>query len=445
MNLRSDLALMLSGHTAVPPCLLFRQADGLRLDGCVTLLVHEGQNLALSSLAEAALDHYADLLVHRLRRAVSCPVEVYFPASTAALVARFEELVARMTLKQAMALLPGDAPERIWLVHEAGALAPSELQLLMRLVGNFPGAGVRVVLLFGATPAGRKGFESPGRRFARWDIQPPSADEAATMLAQARVAGGESVVSGLLGLLGRFSGSTASMAPGSTQSSTHGSTQSSSQASTISDTLGSATAYPVTLPTSQSPSDSQPPQTFQSWQLASDDHLPAPVVIAPVLPVSLAAPKPAGLAAPAWLRWPTWLQVGSLGRPPLVRIKSVAPADELPSPVRSEPSLDASSSFNLASLPVVQDVVAKPQRFAPQLQRARMLVSRLQPLAVRLLHMGKQASAQVRGRLRRSAPLPAAAPQTLPAPALSPAPEHLSAPNSSTAQELPPTSNGPRP
>lgn len=437
MNLRSDLALMLSGYTAVPPCLLFRQADGLRLDGCVTLLLHEGQNLALSSLAEAALDHYADLLVHRLRRVVSCPVEVYFPASTAALVARFEELVARMTLKQAMALLPGDAPERIWLVHEAGALAPSELQLLMRLVGNFPGAGVRVVLLFGATPAGRKGFESPGRRFARWDIQPPSAEEAATMLAQARVAGGESVVSGLLGLLGRSSGSLASMAPGSTQSLTQG--------STISDTLGSATAYPVTLPVSQPPSDSPQPQTFQSWQLASDDHLPAPVVLAPVLPVSLAAPKPAGLAASAWLRWPTWLQVGSLGRPPLVRIKPVAPANELPSPERSEPSLNASSPFNLASLPVVQDVVAKPQRFEPQLQRARMLASRLQPLAVRLLHMGKQASAQVRGRLRRSAPLPAAAPQTLPAPALSPAPEHISAPNSSTAQELPPTSNGLRP
>ena len=158
MNLRSDLALMLSGHTAVPPCLLFRHADGMRLDGCITLLVKEGQNLALSSLAEAALDHYADLLVNRLRRAVSCPVEVYFPASTAALVQRFEDLVARMTLQQAMAVVPGAAPERIWLVHEAGALAPSELQLLMRLVGNFPGAGVRVVLLFGATAAGRKGF-----------------------------------------------------------------------------------------------------------------------------------------------------------------------------------------------------------------------------------------------------------------------------------------------
>jgi hypothetical protein len=423
MNLRSDLALMLSGHTAVPPCLLFRQADGLRLDGCVTLLVDEGQNLALSSLAEAALDHYADLLVHRLRRAVSCPVEVYFPASTAALVQRFEDLVARLTLKQAMALLPGAAPERIWLVHEAGALAPSELQLLMRLVGNFPGAGVRVVLLFGATAAGRKGFESPGRRFARWDIQPPSQEEATTMLAQARVAGGESVVFGLLGLLGR------------------------SPASAFTDMPGSATESPVSLPASQSLTTSPPPPTFQSWQLASDEALPAPVVEASVLPVPLPSAKPASRAMPAWLRWPTWLQVGSLGRPPIVRIQPVAPVNELTSPVRSEPSLQASSSSDLASLPVVQDVVAKPARFAVQLQRARVLASRLQPLTVRLLLLGKQASAQVssqvrslvRARLRRSAPLTASAPETLPAPVTT------NTSLTTAAQELPPTSKGPRP
>lgn len=419
MNLRSDLALMLSGYTAVPPCLLFRHADGMRLDGCITLLVQEGQNLALSSLAEAALDHYADLLLNRLRRAVSCPVEVYFPASTAALVARFEELVARMTLKQAMDMVPGAAPERIWLVHEAGALAPSELQLLMRLVGNFPGAGVRVVLLFGATAAGRKGFESPGRRFARWDIQPPSAEEAATMLAQARLAGGESVVSSLLALLGR--------------------SPSSAPDSTFSDMPGAATASPVSLPASRSPTDSPQTPTFQSWQLASDDPMPAPVALAPVLPVSLPAAKPASLAMPAWLRWPTWLQVGSLGRPPLVRSKPVLPAKELPSPVRTEPSLQAGRPVNLADLPVVQDVVAKPARFAVQLQRARVLASRLQPLTLRLLHMGKQASAQVRARLRRSAPLAASATETLPAPV------KTSTPSTTTAQELPPTSNGPRP
>jgi hypothetical protein len=423
MNLRSDLALMLSGHTAVPPCLLFRQADGLRLDGCVTLLVDEGQNLALSSHAEAALDHYADLLLHRLRRAVSCPVDAYFPASTAALVQRFEDLVAGMTLQQAMAVVPGAAPERIWLVHEAGALAPSELQLLMRLVGNFPGAGVRVVLLFGSTAAGRKGFESPGRRFARWDIQPPSEEEATTMLAQARLAGGESVVSGLLGLLGRSPGSAfTAMTPA---------------------------VPPSSPPTTSSKSSSQ--QAFQSWQLADSDPTPVtvPVLAAPPLPaLPTAAARPAAQAMPAWLRWPTWLQVGSLGRPPVVRVTTVATAQDLQAGARTEPALhplgfpsSLSSPSERSGLPVVQDVAAKPQRAAQLLDRALVLTSRLPLWAARLSQLARSAGAQARGRLRRSALPSVASPGTLPAPD----PVKNSPAASTAAQELPPNSNGPRP
>lgn len=428
MNLRADLALMLSGHTTVPPCLLFRQADGLRLDGCITLLVDEGQSLALSSLAEAALDHYADLLLHRLRRAVNCPVEVYFPASTLALVQRFEELVARMTLHQAMALVPGAAPERIWLVHEAGALAPSELQLLMRLVGNFPGAGVRVVLLFGATAAGRKGFESPGRRFARWDIQPPSNEEATSMLALARLAGGESLVLGLLSLLGLLNRPLGTALTG---------------------TPSPATAFsPASSAPLQSPSEfsswSASAQPFQPWQLATVDPLVAPVPAVPALPVFPASAtkvaNPLGSAVPAWLRWPAWLQVGSLGRPPAVRDAPTA---------RTEPELQTQSPSSSARLTgsalpsahgVVQDVVVKPLGFPTLGQRARMLASRL-PLAARLLQLGRLVGAQVRARLRRLAPQSAAASDPLPVPVSVQTP----APVSESAQKLPPTFNGPRP
>lgn len=195
MSWRAEMAQVLSRDGAAPSSLFFRQADAMRLDGCLTLLLREGQSLALSSHSEAALDHYAELLVHRLRRSAGCPVEIYFPASTAALVSRFEERVASLTLKQAMQAPADPQPERIWLVHEAGALAEGELQLLTRLVTNFPGAGVRVVLLFGASHPARQGFEGLGRRFARWDISAPTVDEAAVMRQQARQDGTLAVVS----------------------------------------------------------------------------------------------------------------------------------------------------------------------------------------------------------------------------------------------------------
>lgn len=199
MNLRAEVALMLAAPGAAPSCLFFRPADVSRLDACIASVLQEGQSLALSARAEAALDHYADLLIHRLRCS-GCPVEIFFPASTASLVARFEERVARLSVQQAMR--EGAArPECIWLVHDAGALSTAELQLLTRLVSSFPGAGVRVVLLFGPSDRSRRGFESLGRRFARWDLVPPNADDMRVMQTLARSEGHEAVVSELLAQL----------------------------------------------------------------------------------------------------------------------------------------------------------------------------------------------------------------------------------------------------
>jgi hypothetical protein len=170
-----------------------------------------------------------------------------------------------------------------------------------------------------------------------------------------------------------------------------------------------------------------------------------PVLAVPPLPASSALPtaaaKPAAMAMPAWLRWPTWLQVGSLGRPPIVRVKPVAPA-------RTEPGLDPlglPSSLGSPSagsvVPVVQDVAAKPRRAAVLLERALVLASRLPLWAARLSQLARSAGAQARGRLRRSAPLSVASPGSLPAPD----PVKTSPVVSTAAQELPPTSNGPRP
>jgi hypothetical protein len=153
----------------------------------------------LSSQHDAALDHYGRLLTERLRRV--CPqgqIETYFPASTEALVAQFNEVLARQTLREAMTDGVAIAPQRIWVIHDAGALAEHELQLMTRLVSHFPGANIRVVMLLGPARRSRKAFESLGRRFVRWDVEFPTAEQAQTMLVQARVEGCERLVSQLL-------------------------------------------------------------------------------------------------------------------------------------------------------------------------------------------------------------------------------------------------------
>ncbi len=208
----SDLSLSLSPDGSALPSLFFRAADRLRLEGCVAAICQEGRSLALSSQHDAALDHYGQLLVARLRQAApGAQLEVYFPTNTDAMLTRFNEALAQQSLRQAMqeqgraagqgtgqSEPASPAAEKIWLVHDAGALAEHELQLLARLVTNFPGANIRVVLLLGGSTRSRKAFDSLGRRIVRWDIEGPTPEQAQAMLAQARNDGCEGLVSDLL-------------------------------------------------------------------------------------------------------------------------------------------------------------------------------------------------------------------------------------------------------
>ena len=177
----------------------FRHADRLRLEGCVAGLLRDGRSLALSSNREAALDHYSRLLFARLRESSpTSQLEVYFPADTAAMLARFNEVLASQSVEQAMKLSGQESAVRIMIVHDAGSLADHEVQLLARLVQNFPGANIRIVLLLGTSARSRKIFESFDRRMVRWDIEAPTPDQAEAMLAQGREDGCEGAVKSLL-------------------------------------------------------------------------------------------------------------------------------------------------------------------------------------------------------------------------------------------------------
>jgi hypothetical protein len=191
-------ANLTAGEVGVEP-LFFRAADRFRLEGCVASLVRDGRSLALSSNREAALDHYSRLLIARLRESSPLsPLEVYFPADTAAMLARFNDVLAAQSVQQAMQMPGLESPPRIWIVHDAGALADHEVKLLARLVQNFPGANIRIVLLLGTSTQSRKVFDSFDRRMLRWDIEAPTPEQAELMLQQGRDDGCEGVVKILL-------------------------------------------------------------------------------------------------------------------------------------------------------------------------------------------------------------------------------------------------------
>jgi len=199
------MTLPLSGERSLA-ALYFRSADRLRAAGCANALGRESLSVLMQCEREALLDHYCNMVLDELRGShPDVRVEAYFPESTESLMARFNEILARHSVQDALKPGRSDAPLRIWVVHDAARVAGAEIQLLARLIHNFPGANVRALLLVpqaAADSASSSTFMAFGRRLLRWDIDLPSPAQVDATLDAARFDDREPAVRQLLRLCG---------------------------------------------------------------------------------------------------------------------------------------------------------------------------------------------------------------------------------------------------
>jgi hypothetical protein len=192
---------------------VFRAADRMRIDGCANAIAREGLSLALHCEHEALLDHYVNLLLARLRQQVPEPsIEVYFPANTDSLLDRFNEVLAQQSVKQAVKGPTTASQAQIWLVHDAQSLPDSEVQLLARLIQNFPGANIRAILMMTGKP-GKTPLSAFGRKILRWDIEAPNEEQTQAALELARTDGRLQAVSQLIRQIQRRSWASAEAEP----------------------------------------------------------------------------------------------------------------------------------------------------------------------------------------------------------------------------------------
>ena len=169
---------------------VFRSADRMRIDGCTNAIAREGLSLALQCEHEALTDHYLGLLLARLRQqAPEHSIEVYFPTNADALLARFNDALARQSLAQATQTPEASSHAQIWVVHDAQALPETEIQLLARLIQNFPGANIRAILLMTGVRGSHHSLASFGRKILRWEIEAPNPEQSQAALELARSEG----------------------------------------------------------------------------------------------------------------------------------------------------------------------------------------------------------------------------------------------------------------
>lgn len=194
---------------------VLRTADRMRLEGCINALTREGLSLALQCPSEALLDHYVRLMLTRLRGATAMhQIDVYFPANTESLLDRFNAVLADQSLGDATRNPSDEMPVRVWVVHDAQKIPEAEMQLLARLIQNFPGARIRVLLLFHGGQADAATLSSFGRKLLRWEIDLPTLEQAADALESAADEGRQALMSQLLRRIGRMPQETTSLSLG---------------------------------------------------------------------------------------------------------------------------------------------------------------------------------------------------------------------------------------
>jgi hypothetical protein len=174
--------------------IFFRMTDRLQMESCAMAVVKDGKSVVISSKTTELIDHFGAAFIRRLKRALpDTPIEVFMPPDTEAMLERFNKLLTTIKLDEATKPRGGQLPEKIWVVHDANALATHELDLFTRLILQFPGAGIGAVLMFASESAQADKLATQNKQFVSWALELPTPEQKLSAIQQARKEGNEEV------------------------------------------------------------------------------------------------------------------------------------------------------------------------------------------------------------------------------------------------------------
>lgn len=174
------------------PEFFYRVTDRLQMESCLTALAQDSKSVVIYSQSSELLDYYGAAFVRRTKQKLThSQVEIFMPRDTEAMLERFNKLLNTLSLDIATASRMGKSPDKVWVVYDANALGAHELQLLTRLVQQFPGAGVSIVLMFSSETTQNDDVTRPNKQFVSWGLDLPTSEQKLTAIQQARKNGQE--------------------------------------------------------------------------------------------------------------------------------------------------------------------------------------------------------------------------------------------------------------
>ena len=194
----------ISNDTVSSDGIFLRASDRRRFDYVMRAVRENSLSLALSSDNEGVLDHYGRMVLSKLRKTEGLQIEVFLPQNTEQLLERFNQILSGMSLEDARRTEDSPAPRRVLIAHDAKAISSRDLQLMARLVKDFPGANLSLVLLVdrAGVQLHERTLEGFGQRLLRWPVEAPTRTEGDALLKVARAIGFEVEVKKVLAATG---------------------------------------------------------------------------------------------------------------------------------------------------------------------------------------------------------------------------------------------------
>ncbi|MDC0882840.1 hypothetical protein OAP65_02000 [Litorivicinus sp.] len=169
--------------------IFFRESDQARMARLFETVVNDGLHFVMTSSLHGPVDHYGKLFLNRLKMRSGLAVETFMPVSTDALIARFNSMLADVSVNEARDQSV-EMQGRVIVVNDLHAIDSESLSLLLRLISDFPGLNVRLVFLADQLPKNmERVLERLGSRLIRWDVTPPSPEEQMTLRREAMQVG----------------------------------------------------------------------------------------------------------------------------------------------------------------------------------------------------------------------------------------------------------------
>jgi hypothetical protein len=178
--------------------------DKKNLRLAIKALVQDRLGLAIIGNNESLLTHYSRMLIFRLRKLNQYQMDIFSPTDTNSLLDRFNEMLASMTMKQARQQPDPEVLPTLLVVNDANAVDEEQWILLMRLLKDFPGINVRLILFLNKNhwPDYDQALRPISRQLYRWYLNLPSIPEATALIESARDKGYEEQTKQLLSNVG---------------------------------------------------------------------------------------------------------------------------------------------------------------------------------------------------------------------------------------------------